>query len=60
MGKELEVSGLGIYHFIGEGGFYTNELCAGAMILSIPALLFVVFAGKYLLRGLAVGGLKGL
>mgnify|MGYP000058806501 CR=1 FL=1 len=59
-GPENEVIGLGIYHFIGDGMTYTNEICAGGIIFSLPAILLCVFAGKYILRGLAVGGLKGL
>lgn len=38
---------------------YDSERMAGAMILMLPILLFYVFANKFLIGNLTVGGLKG-
>ena len=36
-----------------------GEVAAGAMIGTIPAFLIALFFQRYLVRGLAMGGLKG-
>jgi len=59
-GAENKVLSLGIYDFIGDTMIFTNELCAGGIIMSIPSFLFVIFASKYMIRGLTAGALKGL
>lgn len=46
---------IGLYRFISLYGVQWNNLMAASVIVSIPALLFFVFAQRYLIAGLTVG-----
>ncbi len=49
---------VGLYTFIGYQEIRWAELCASAMILLIPVLLFVLFFQRQLVRGLTFGAVR--
>ena len=50
---------VGVVEFVADAFVEWNLLCAGAIITSLPALLFVILFQKYIVRGLIAGGVKG-
>jgi len=53
---------IGIFNFIGTGSHYMinwGEIGALAVILVAPILLFVLFAHRYIVKGLTFGAVKG-
>lgn len=50
---------VGIASLVGEYRVYWNELMAGAIIASMPALLLYVFLQKWFVQGLTAGAVKG-
>lgn len=50
---------VGIASLVGEFRVYWNELMAGAIIASLPALLLYVFLQKWFVQGLTAGAVKG-
>jgi len=50
---------VGVMEFIGDEFVAWNQLCAGALIASIPAFIFVLAFQKYIVRGLMAGAVKG-
>jgi len=53
-----QTASVGMYEFITDTFIKWPQLCAGGIIASIPAIIFVAFFTKSLLRGW-IGGLKG-
>ena len=47
-----------IFHFVGEELIDWNLLSAVAIVTSLPAIIFFIFAQKYIVTGLTKGGLK--
>lgn len=45
--------------FIGEEGVYWSSVGAAAVIASVPPVVFILFAQKYMIRGLTMGATKG-
>jgi multiple sugar transport system permease protein len=50
---------VGVVEFVADAFVEWNLLCAGAIITSLPALLFVILFQQYIVRGLIAGGVKG-
>ncbi|MFI3283814.1 MAG: carbohydrate ABC transporter permease [Erysipelotrichaceae bacterium] len=50
---------LGLYAFITEGGVIYERLMAAATIVVLPMIILFIFARKYIVNGVARGGLKG-
>lgn len=50
---------VGIASLVGEFRVYWNELMAGSIIASLPALLLYVFLQKWFVQGLTAGAVKG-
>lgn len=48
----------GVYDFVTDAFIEWPKLCAAAMLAVIPAMIFVVFFQKYLVRGLVAGAIK--
>ena len=48
----------GVYDFVTDAFIEWPKLCAAAMLAVIPAMIFVIFFQKYLVRGLVAGALK--
>ena len=49
----------GMYAFVTEGGASTNLMMAAATITVLPMIILFLFARKYIVNGVARGGLKG-
>lgn len=49
----------GLYAFVTEGGAKNEVMMAGATIVVLPMLILFIFARKYIVNGVARGGLKG-
>jgi multiple sugar transport system permease protein len=50
---------VGVVEFVADAFVEWNLLCAGAVITSLPALVFVLLFQKYIVAGLVAGGVKG-
>ncbi len=50
---------LGLYTFITEGGSDTKLMMAAATVTVLPVIILFLFARKYIVNGVAKGGLKG-
>lgn len=50
---------IAIANFKGYGSFNLSLMCAGAIIATIPQVLFIIFAQKYIVQGLTLGAVKG-
>ncbi len=50
---------MGLYAFITEGGVVYERLMAAATIVVIPMIILFIVARKYIVNGVARGGLKG-
>jgi multiple sugar transport system permease protein len=57
-GKKRTLS-LGLYAFITEGGVRYERLMAAATLVVIPVIILFLGARKYIISGVARGGLKG-
>jgi len=49
----------GLYNFVTEGGARNEVMMAAATIVVLPMLILFLFARKYIVNGVARGGLKG-
>jgi multiple sugar transport system permease protein len=49
----------GLYNFVTEGGAKNEVMMAAATIVVLPMLILFLFARKYIVNGVARGGLKG-
>ncbi|KEO81311.1 carbohydrate ABC transporter permease [Tumebacillus flagellatus] len=58
-GDELRTMPVGLFHFVGQYGIEWNYLMAGAVLVTIPAMLFFALFQKRLLSGFAAGAVKG-
>ncbi len=56
--EETTVISAGVYRFVGDVGIAWNRLSAAGTVAGIPAIIFVVFFQKYIVRGLLAGSLK--
>lgn len=56
--NDLQPLGVGLYYFTSEFGVQWNNLMAASVIYSIPVLIVVIIAGKYLVSGLTAGAFK--
>lgn len=57
--KEVRTLPFGLYAFISEGGARNERMMAAATIVVIPMIVVFLFARKYIVNGVARGGLKG-
>jgi glucose/mannose transport system permease protein len=48
-----------VYNLAGAYSVQWNIQMAGALLAALPTLLIYVFLGRYFLRGLLAGSLKG-
>lgn len=46
---------VGLYYFVGDETIYWNSLTAGAMLATIPGIIFFVIAQRYIVSGLTAG-----
>lgn len=46
---------VGLYYFVGDETIYWNSLTAGAILATIPGILFFVIAQRYIVSGLTAG-----
>lgn len=49
----------GLYAFVTEGGARTEYMMAASTIIVMPMIILFLFARKYIVNGVARGGLKG-
>ena len=56
---ELKTINLALQKFVQENLVDWSLLSAGAVIATVPTLLFLLFAQKYLVQGLMAGAVKG-
>ena len=56
---ELKTINLGLQKFVQEFQVDWSLLSAGAVIATVPTVLFLLFAQKYLVQGLTAGAIKG-
>ncbi len=56
---ELKTINLGLQKFVQEFQVDWSLLSAGAVIATVPTVLFLLFAQKYLVQGLTSGAIKG-
>jgi ABC-type molybdate transport system permease subunit len=56
---ELKTINLGLQKFVQEFQVDWSLLSAGAVIATVPTILFLLFAQKYLVQGLTSGAIKG-
>ncbi len=50
---------VGIFTFVGDEVIEWNSMCAVGVFTSLPAILFFIFAQKYVVEGLTKGAIKG-
>lgn len=50
---------VGIAGFVQENNVRFGEMAAGAVFATIPAIVFVTFAQRYIVKGLTLGAVKG-
>lgn len=55
----LKTINLGLQKFVQEFQVDWSLLSAGAVIATVPTILFLMFAQKYLVQGLTSGAVKG-
>jgi ABC-type glycerol-3-phosphate transport system permease component len=58
-GKELRTISIGLAFFIDEFGVRWGQLMAASVLMSIPAIVVFLVFSKFLIKGLAEGGVKG-
>lgn len=56
---EVRTLPFGLYNFVTEGGARSEVMMAAATIVILPMLFLFLFARKYIVNGVARGGLKG-
>lgn len=49
---------VGLYRYVERYGLQWNNLMAGGLIFSIPALVVVIATGKFIIGGLTAGSVK--
>ena len=49
---------VGVMEFIGDEFVKWNQLCAGSLVASVPAFIFILVAQKYIVSGLLAGSAK--
>jgi ABC-type glycerol-3-phosphate transport system permease component len=57
--QELATVSIGLRAFVSQDVVMWGPLCAASVISMIPSFLILIFAQKYLVQGLASGGVKG-
>ena len=57
--NNMQPMSVGLYKYMELYGLRWNNLMAGGFIFAIPALLIVTLAGKFIVRGLTAGAVKG-
>jgi ABC-type glycerol-3-phosphate transport system permease component len=56
---ELRTMPVGLFNFVGQFGIEWNYLMAGAVLVTIPAMVFFALFQKHILKGFAAGAVKG-
>lgn len=56
---ELRTLPVGLFQFVGQYGIEWNYLMAGAVLVTIPAMVFFALFQKQLVAGFAAGAVKG-
>ncbi|MFY9302576.1 MAG: carbohydrate ABC transporter permease [Atribacterales bacterium] len=56
--NKIQPMSVGLYKYMELYGLRWNNLMAGGFIFSIPALVVVTLAGKFIVKGLTAGALK--
>ncbi|MGZ4107348.1 MAG: carbohydrate ABC transporter permease [Tumebacillaceae bacterium] len=59
MSDNLRTLPVGLYNFIGQYGIEWNYLMGGAVLITLPALVFFILFQKYLMRSFTSGAVKG-
>ncbi|MBC7189358.1 carbohydrate ABC transporter permease, partial [Candidatus Aerophobetes bacterium] len=49
---------VGTFDCIGDIFVNWNQMCAGALTAALPGIIFVLFAQRYIIKGLSAGALK--
>lgn len=57
-GRTTKTASLALQGYVSSAGIETGLLCAGAVLVLLPALVFIAFAQKGLVRGLTHGAVK--
>lgn len=57
--EEMYTLPIGLQQFVNQFNTDWHLMAAGAVIITIPVLIFFMFAQKYLVSGLTAGGTKG-
>ena len=57
--KEVRTLPFGLYAFISEGGAKNERMMAAATVVVLPMIIVFLVARKYIVNGVARGGLKG-
>ena len=56
--NSLQPMSVGLYKYIERYGLQWNNLMAGGLIFSLPALIIVIFTGRFVIGGLTAGSVK--
>lgn len=56
--NSIQPMSVGLYKYIERYGLQWNNLMAGGLIFSIPALLVVILTGRFIIGGLTAGAVK--
>jgi multiple sugar transport system permease protein len=57
--QDLWVTSVGLASWIGWLTVSTDVMMAGAIVFSVPSLLFFLFLQRFLVSGLAAGAVRG-
>jgi ABC-type glycerol-3-phosphate transport system permease component len=56
---DLRTLPVGLFNFIGQFGIEWNYLMGGAVLVTLPALVFFILFQKYVMKGFSSGAVKG-
>jgi ABC-type glycerol-3-phosphate transport system permease component len=57
--ESLKTINLGLQQFVQQFNIDWSKLSAAAMVATIPTIIFLLFAQKYLVQGMTMGAVKG-
>ena len=57
--QELRTASVGLAGFVGELSTPIHTVMAVGLIYTIPAVVFYLFAQRYVVAGMTAGGVKG-
>jgi multiple sugar transport system permease protein len=56
--NSIQPMSVGLYKYIERYGLQWNNLMAGGLIFSLPALVIVILTGRFIIGGLTAGAVK--